>query len=78
MSKKYRTSEEFKRAVKDFQGQTGKALYEIAFGGKTHPSNLSHALNDTRLFLPDDSMIKRIAKVIDFKGECFECETVAK
>lgn len=68
MSRKYRTSRAFKRAIKDFQGRTGKTLYRIAFESHIHPSNLSHVLNDSRLFLPGNTMLEGLAKVVGFKG----------
>jgi hypothetical protein len=73
-NKKCRLTQAFKFAVKDFSEKNGIAQYQIAAKAEIPPSTLSYMLRDTLRFAPGDSRVKRVAKVVSFRRECFEKE----
>jgi len=73
---KLRIAEGFKKAIKDFSQDTGTAHYIIAVKAKIAPCTLSYMLNDTMLFFPEDQKVKRLAKVVGYKDECFVKEII--
>lgn len=73
-NKKFRLTQAFKWAVRDFSQKTGIAQYQIAAKAEIPPSSLSYMLNDTMRFAPGDSRVKKVAKIVNFRHECFEKE----
>lgn len=60
---------DFKEAVRSF----GPPLYKIAQKAGINPTELYHMVSDREyLYPPDDPRVKKIKKVIGYKGPCFD------
>jgi len=70
--KKLRMSEALKKSIQQYSDKYGMAHYKIAAQANVSPNILSYLLNGVMLFNRDDARIKRIAKIVKFKKECFE------
>jgi len=70
--KKLRIAEAFKKAIQEFSERKNIAHYQISAQANVSPNILSYLLNGVMLFNRDDARIKRIARIVKFKKECFE------
>ncbi len=72
--RKYRTHIKFKEAVRKYCRKEGIPLYVLAFRlGKNHAS-LSYALNDVRLYTPDNEFLKNVAEAVNYQGPVVDLE----
>jgi len=62
---------EISTALKNVVLGSERPMYKIAALAGIAPAILSKAINGREKYFLDDPRIKRIAKVVKFKGDCF-------
>lgn len=66
---KYGIHQKFKKAIRSY----GPPLYKIAQKAGINPTELYHMVSDRDyLYPPGDPRVKKIKRVIKYKGSCFD------